>query len=359
MNEHAYEPSFNAAAPAAEAYNNGHPPDYAPPAPPRMRIVAGEGGLGVMFGALAKAQSNFKAIKADAHVQVDTREKGSYKFAYAPLENVLAACVPALNAEGFFFSQPLYSANDGEGYVLRTCLMHASGGMLEVETYIPKPAGRIQDLGSAITYQRRYVAQALFGVNSEDDDDGAQASGDKRTVQPPRAPQPSAAPPQQRPAATNGKPEVKTVGGPAPAMPTNPPAAQTTISSHGHDRAEAAGTIAPKASTTHAVSPAQTAEAAAGTPPAAPTATADTAPANEVRVERPFTPEQDTELTDLFAQVKKLGAKLSAPAVNSYIQRLTGKQGSTMLVEDAAAVIADLKQRIAARNIDFSPPRAS
>lgn len=273
---------------AAEPAPNGAPvaPVDLPPAPPRMSITAGEGGLGVMFAALAKAQLNFKPVKADVNVTVQTREKGTYNFSYAPLENVLAACVPALNAEGFFFSQPLYSAADGEGYVLRTCLMHASGGMIEVQTYIPRPEGRIQDLGSAITYQRRYVAQALFGVNSEEDDDGAQASGDKATRQAPRAPQPSAAPPPARPA---GPPKLTTVS----AQPETPPPAQQP------------------------------------------------APANQSAAEQPpqMTPEQSEEIADLF---KKHGIK--RPAAAEMVLKVTGKKGPfEMTTADAVKLIDHLK----------------
>jgi len=303
MNPSAYEPGFDAlsknATPDAPLQGNHYIPE--PPAPPRMRMVPGEGGLGVMFAALAKAQASFKPVKADTTVEVQTRDAGKYKFSYAPLENVLAACVPALNAEGFFFSQPLYSAADGEGYVLRTCLMHASGGLIEVETYIPKPAGRIQDLGSAITYQRRYVAQALFGVNSEDDDDGAQASGDKRTpVEKQRAPQPSAQSPAKLSAVPPAKPEVKTVDGAAPPMPERPPVAQETKSSHGHDHTEASGTIDQP---------------------------------------QPMTPEQSDEIAALFK-----GRGMKKPAAMDEVKKVTGKNGPfEMTTEDAVKLIAHLK----------------
>lgn len=330
MNTAAYEPSFtepNGDQPRRATFAPEQLEHVEPPAPPRMRVTPGEGGLGPMFAALAKAQANFKPVKADAHVQVDTREKGSYKFSYAPLENVLAACVPALNEQGFFFSQPLYSSNDGEGYVLRTCLFHEKGGSIELEVYIPKPTGRIQDLGSAITYQRRYVAQALFGVNSEDDDDGAQASGDKRTVQPPRAPTPSAAPPPAR------------NGGPAPAPKAGPSGTSNS--------APAAG-----------AAPANGSAAAPASPASSAAEPADATGKPETTVDRPFTPEQDGELKNLFGEVKK-HVKLSGPGINAYVQRLTGVEAVKMQEGHAAQVIADLKRRIEVKDFDFSPPRAA
>src|SRR5688572_4787264 len=53
MNPGAYEPGFDAlnknAGPDAPLQGNHYIPE--PPAPPRMRMVPGEGGLGVMFAA--------------------------------------------------------------------------------------------------------------------------------------------------------------------------------------------------------------------------------------------------------------------------------------------------------------------
>jgi hypothetical protein len=303
----------NDTANEAPLQGNYYQPDLDPPvAPPRMSIVPGEGGLGVMFAALAKAQANFRPVKADVTVEVQPRESKAYKFSYAPLENVLAACVPALNAEGFFFSQPLYSSADGEGYVLRTCLMHASGGMIEVQTYIPKPAGRIQDLGSAITYQRRYVAQSLFGVNSEDDDDGAASSGDQRTkVEKPR-PQPSPAPAKR--AAENGAP--------------------------------AAG---PKAESRSAVAAPDAAPPPANAAAAPPQAEAVPAhgpePANETAVEpAPLTADQDREITRLL---KAMVPRLSMPAVTALVQREVGKLPGQLNTADGDKMIAFLKAKVA------------
>jgi hypothetical protein len=48
---------------------------------------------------------------------------------------------------------------------------------------IPTPEnGTVQDLGSAITYLRRYSLQAMLGIAAEEDDDGNRASGNVATA---------------------------------------------------------------------------------------------------------------------------------------------------------------------------------
>lgn len=160
----------------------------------RLRIT---GDKGPLFCALAKAQKAFGPIIKSRTVTVKPKENPSavYTFSYAELSQVLAATLPALNDNGLYFSQPIASTEDG-GYRLHTWLCHESGAMIEAETDIPA-AESVQKFGSAVTYLRRYVAQALLGVSSEEDDDGNAADGNERkNIEPPRrAPAPSAAKP--------------------------------------------------------------------------------------------------------------------------------------------------------------------
>lgn len=163
-----------------ERYSDEEPahPDTMPP--PEADYEE-RGDMGPLWGAFAKAQAGFKTLVKSKHVKVVTREKGTYEFDYAPLEEVLASCVPALNAEGLALLQPYSGLNPGK--VLRTMLVHSSGASLTLKVRIP-PAAKIQDLGSSLTYIRRYSVQCLLGVNAEDDDDGNQADGNQATAAP-------------------------------------------------------------------------------------------------------------------------------------------------------------------------------
>lgn len=137
------------------------------------RTTEGE-AMSELASALAKAQQAFKPV---------TKSQTNKHFGskYADLSDVLAAVIPALNAQGIAVTQPI---EDGE-LVTRLTL-----GSEHIESRIPlnldvKP----QELGSQLTYLRRYSLSALVCVASEDDDDGNAASTAK-----PRAPKMNEAP---------------------------------------------------------------------------------------------------------------------------------------------------------------------
>lgn len=117
-----------------------------------------------LAAALVKAQQAFKPV-------VKSHTNPHFKSKYADLSDVLAAVLPALNDAGIAVTQPI---ENGE-LVTRLTL-----GAESIESRIPlnldvKP----QELGSQLTYMRRYSLSALVSVASEDDDDGNAASSAK------------------------------------------------------------------------------------------------------------------------------------------------------------------------------------
>ena len=131
--------------------------------------------LGALTAALAKAQPQFATVKRDKEVKVQTKSGSSYSFKYAPLDSILEAVRKPLADNGLVVVQTL-DAGD-----LVTALLHESGA--QVSGRMPLPAANdIKDLGSAITYMRRYALQALLGIAAEDDDDGSRSNGD--SIQP-------------------------------------------------------------------------------------------------------------------------------------------------------------------------------
>jgi hypothetical protein len=98
---------------------------------------------------------------------------GAMKYAYADLTDVSEALMPVLTAHGLvFMAMPTVTEL---GHVLHYRLAHESGEC--VEGFYPLPVNvRSQELGSAITYARRYALCAVTGVAPVgDDDDGAKA----------------------------------------------------------------------------------------------------------------------------------------------------------------------------------------
>lgn len=137
---------------------------------------------GALAAALAKAQGEFEPIEKAREVKVNGQtaqgKEYSYTFAYAPLDVVLAATRPALSRNGLALVQLL---EDGQATpVLRTLLLHASGERLEARVSLPAKPQKAQDLGSMITYLRRYSIVSILGVVAEEDDDGNAGDGNER-----------------------------------------------------------------------------------------------------------------------------------------------------------------------------------
>lgn len=124
--------------------------------------------------ALAAAQGEFPPIPRDKKVTVRTRSGDSFEFAYAPLDTIIAACRPALAKHGLAIVQLLEQTETGPA--LRTELRHQAGGVVG-SSFPLRPPETPQQLGSLLTYLRRYALTALLGIAAEEDDD-AQAAAD-------------------------------------------------------------------------------------------------------------------------------------------------------------------------------------
>lgn len=151
------------------------PQETAAPASPPGAQLSCEPRMGPFYKAFASAQAEFKPIKRTKEVKVAGKDgRPGYSFWYAPLEEVLDACLPALNKYGIVFTQDLVSKG-GRRYLI-TALHHESGASKSSVLELPA-AVRPQEIGSALTFMKRYAASAAFGVNSEDDDDANTAEG--------------------------------------------------------------------------------------------------------------------------------------------------------------------------------------
>lgn len=128
---------------------------------------------GKLAAALAKAQGDFKAISRTREVKA-----GPYSFTYAPLDEVLDATREALVGNGLAVTQLL------SGDTLRTALIHSSGEWVASSISIAPIPAKVQELGSRLTYLRRYAIAAVLGVAPEEDDDGGPADNPDYRTQP-------------------------------------------------------------------------------------------------------------------------------------------------------------------------------
>lgn len=99
-----------------------------------------------------------------------------FKSKYVPLENVADSIVEAFAKNGFGYSQdPTFDEN---GYIaVETIVMHSSGQWMIYGPLRLKPSKvDPQSSGSVITYAKRYALSAIFGITSDQDDDGNEAT---------------------------------------------------------------------------------------------------------------------------------------------------------------------------------------
>lgn len=129
--------------------------------------------------ALAAAQGEFPPIPKDKTVKT-----ANYEFQYASLDTIIAALRPSLAKNGLSIVQLL--EDTGTGPALRTELRHASGASVGSSFPLTRVPESPQQLGSLLTYLRRYALTALLGVAAEEDDDGAQAAQPEPTKPSPK-----------------------------------------------------------------------------------------------------------------------------------------------------------------------------
>lgn len=100
-----------------------------------------------------------------------------FKSRYADLPAIIDAVRGPLAKHGLSFTQTTHM-HEG-GLVLRTTLMHASGQSISSDYPLPLIMDKPQQMGSALTYARRYSLAAICGIAADEDDDANAAQSAK------------------------------------------------------------------------------------------------------------------------------------------------------------------------------------
>lgn len=127
-----------------------------------------------LIGALVAARAELGTVD-----KARTADAGSYEYAYAGLDDLVAATTPVLAAHGLAALTPVHEHADGVRLAVTVTLYHVCGEELRFDP-LPFPAGRDpQSTGSAITYYRRFALLAALGMaageaaqTADQDDDG-------------------------------------------------------------------------------------------------------------------------------------------------------------------------------------------
>jgi hypothetical protein len=132
--------------------------------------------------ALAAFQVAMPKVAKDNKATVKS-DKGNYSYAYADLTDITEVAAPLLGAQGLSFtSSPTITDH---GFVLRYCLLHTAGHREGGDFPLPDPSKfGAQQIGSWLTYARRYALCAVTGIAPGGDDDDAQKANDARPSDP-------------------------------------------------------------------------------------------------------------------------------------------------------------------------------
>jgi hypothetical protein len=106
-----------------------------------------------------------------------------FKSKYITLDGTVKAIHDTAHKFGLSYTQSLITTDVGVGVI--TLIMHESGEYIQFEPfYLPMEKKTAQGAGSAATYSRRYSLSAAFGIVSDLDDDGNQATADAKSNEP-------------------------------------------------------------------------------------------------------------------------------------------------------------------------------
>lgn len=118
--------------------------------------------------ALAEFQANVKQPEKDG-------KNPHFKSKYVTLDGTVKAIHECAPKYGLSYTQMPVSNEAGVGVV--TIIFHQSGQFIEFDPFfLPLEKKTAQGVGSAVTYAKRYSLSAAFGIVSDVDDDGNEAT---------------------------------------------------------------------------------------------------------------------------------------------------------------------------------------
>lgn len=124
------------------------------------------------------AEINKAMVKFHQEVKQPLKDADNpfFKSKYVPLESVVEAITDAAPKHGISFLQ--WALNDDAGRVgVATLITHESGEFIEFDpVFMNADKNTPQGAGSLISYLKRYTLSAIFGITSDQDDDGNDAS---------------------------------------------------------------------------------------------------------------------------------------------------------------------------------------
>ncbi len=143
-----------------------------------------------LYAALVAVQSEMPIVHKG-----ETADTGKFRYSYADLASISAAITPILTKHGIAYVCHPARCDDGS-YELQASIIHTSGE--RIVGALPLFGRTPQEIGSSITYGRRYLLGCLVGVITDNDDAATVGAYRASATRPPRMqpaePQPPAQP---------------------------------------------------------------------------------------------------------------------------------------------------------------------
>jgi hypothetical protein len=123
------------------------------------------------------------AFQSEVKQPEKSGENPHFKSKYVTLDGTVKAIHDCAPKHGLSYTQMPVSTEGGVGVV--TVIFHSSGQFIEFDPFIlPLDKKTAQGVGSALTYSKRYALSAAFGIVSDVDDDGNEATANAPDIKP-------------------------------------------------------------------------------------------------------------------------------------------------------------------------------
>lgn len=130
--------------------------------------------------ALTDFQAEIPHVGKDQTAKVPTKAGGSYSYSYADLTLITDKALPLLAKHGLSFTA--FPTMGEYGFVLKYSLRHVEGHVEDGFYPLPDASkSSPQEIGSAITYARRYSLCAATGIAPGGEDDDGQTAAEARS----------------------------------------------------------------------------------------------------------------------------------------------------------------------------------
>lgn len=149
-----------------------------------------------MVAALAAFQGEMPSIPKRKTAVVIMKAGGKYSYSYADLADIMKAIGPILAKNGLAFTTRTRLNTNGS-IILKAELAHTTG--TKRVAVFPIHGSTNQEIGSSLTYARRYLLACLTGVVTDEDDDGATDNNVKAAPTQSRTPRPKKTPAARTP----------------------------------------------------------------------------------------------------------------------------------------------------------------